>query len=319
MTNNTSDLLNSELDQFLQHKEYFSLNNLGYFELDEYGFALNCNASKKIDICLFGLTHGDEVIGLQIINLILNKFKMTPALNLNFAFVLNNIEAFKANKRYLDYDLNRSFLIASDDGLERKRAVEIEEIILKCTPKLIIDLHQTIERCTKPFCIIPEIPEIILLAHQISSEIPVICFSDQNGFSELGKTLIEFANTNNIPALVYEIGQKGFNIQNANKFVELLLNLNINQLPLFDHSKAKQVIQKIEYYLIMYTIPNVRNYRLKPNLESLNYIKKDETLANNINGEEFKSPENSLIIFPRYQNILEHEKELGYLAVLKET
>ena len=304
--------LKHELEKFKELKSYFNSTNSGFLDLDEYGIIINQNNSESLDLMIFGLTHGDEVIGLQIINLILEKIK-TNNLNLNIGFMLNNIKASILDKRYIDRDLNRSFSIQQDYSLESRRAVRIGQIILESKPKLIIDLHQTIENSKSPFCVIPEKPALIKLSQLRFPKIPIICFSNENGFSISGQTLIEFSNFHNIPSLVFEIGKKGFHVENAQYFSDILVNLDVKRLLMSIHNYKNQ----IEYYLIKSSIPLDKQLKLKPHLENLENINKDDHIAFNKLGEPYKAPHEGKIVFPSYQKGKEADNNLGYIAVVK--
>lgn len=101
------------------------------------------------NVTIVGGTHGNELTGIHLIqewqkNNVANEY---PALELNY--LLANPAARKANKRYLDHDLNRCFKKVDLENpalksLEQQRAKEInQQLGPKGNPKtdLIIDLH----------------------------------------------------------------------------------------------------------------------------------------------------------------------------------
>lgn len=95
-----------------------------------------------MNILLFGGTHGNEWTGIYLL-----KDKeigsQIPSQNL----VLSNPMAFEQSKRFVDYDLNRSFtkeLLNSDSNkYEIERAKEISKLINETESPVIIDMHTT--------------------------------------------------------------------------------------------------------------------------------------------------------------------------------
>lgn len=305
------DQIESEIRKFYELKSYFL--SLGAAKFDEHGFVLNPSGSTQLkpDVLICGLTHGNEVIGLQIINLILEELK-SSGIKKNYAFLLNNVEAYLKNIRFIEYDLNRSFLRSSEDQLEFRRAVEIENIVHKLNPSLILDLHQTVEPTLSPFAIIRDDPKLIELAQNISGNLPIITYAVE-GFSNKGKTFGEFAFEKEIPALIYEIGAMGFDDVLASQFKKMIINLDLNAI----FTQKSQ--EKPQYYYLQETIPNKDGFKLLPGLVNFQKLEKQQILAQNERNETFKAPEECVLIFPRYKNLLADEHELGYLGFKRPT
>lgn len=317
MSSEHSDRLNRELNQFKEYKEYFLKRaeidtSFKCSQIDTFGFILNAEnemGKPQIDLFIVGLTHGNEVIGIEIINKILAAIKHNNT-KPKIGFLLNNTKAYLQGHRYLEYDLNRSFLSERKDTLEHLRADEIENIINNLNIKLLIDLHQCVEPTETSFSVIPEDDELIEISHKIAPEYAITTFSEA-GFSNKGRTLVEYAKTLKIPALVYELGQKGFNKALSDEFSRILLGLNVDEI--LSNGNSKEII----YYHITGIIPNTQDFRLIPGLVSFQMLKVDEILAKNPDNLEYKCPRNSVLIFPRYINIDKTDAELAYLAERK--
>ena len=286
-----------------------------YVQLDEFGFALSQSAGIQdkitVDMLVCGLTHGNEVIGLEIINLMLQDI-LNYNLSVSMAFLLNNTEAYHQNVRFLEYDLNRSFL--STDRVSKrefKRAHLIEQIIERLAVRLIIDLHQTVEPTKSAFAVVPETPQLIRLAKSIAPEIPVVSFTN-GGFSNKGRTLAEYAFEKKIPALVYELGQKGFIRERAEQFKTILINMSSDKIKFADQDD-----HPTNYYHIESLVPNQDEFKLLPGFQSYMQIKKDQELAINSDGIAYRSPSDAVIIFPRYAGFDKSDRELAYIAVKK--
>ena len=262
------------IEQFKNFKSHFS-SNPNYIDIDDYGFALTTK-NKAVDLLVTGITHGNEVIGLEIIDLLLTDIKNNNDLGLGIAFVLNNIPASLQNKRCLEKDLNRCFISNDNKTIEEKRAKEIQNIILdlkeKCQLQMIFDLHQTSEPTKDVFWIMTEDEKLIHYAHAIKPDFPIVTFPN-SGFSKEGQTLTEFAKSHSIPAFVIEIGQSGFNNERALMMKNLIQTLDVHQI--FN----SQVLHQINYYHINEVIPAEPDLKLKPNLCSFQNFKKNETLT----------------------------------------
>jgi succinylglutamate desuccinylase len=306
-------MIKSEYEKFKKFQEHFKLNQKDlYQQIDDHGFLLSKDLNQ-IDLLITGLTHGDEVIGLEIINLILEYIMLHKIYHFKVGFLLNNLEAYHQNQRYLESDLNRSFSVDNIQTQEQKRALEIQNIVKKLEFKLLLDLHQTSEPTANSFAVIPELPELIRFADQIAPNKPIVCF-DLNGFSREGKTLMEFTQNMGVNSLVFEIGQKGFNEVLAHEYKTYFLRL-LNE-GIFEPQKTNK---KLTYLLINQIIPKQKGYALVPNLKSLDQVVKNQVLAlNSQTNSEYLCPETAYILFPRYQNIRDAETNIGFLAIQKD-
>jgi len=88
----------------------------------------------KKEILFIAATHGDEKIGVEVLRGLEKNYK--------FDWIVGNERALKINRRFVDFDLNRS---APGDknsaGYEKRRAFEILKIASDY--KAVIDIHDT--------------------------------------------------------------------------------------------------------------------------------------------------------------------------------
>ncbi|MDD3487716.1 MAG: succinylglutamate desuccinylase/aspartoacylase family protein [Candidatus Moranbacteria bacterium] len=99
-------------------------------------------------ILLIAATHGDERIGIEVVNKLVEQ-----KLDAYFDFLIANPKALEKNVRYIDSDLNRSYPgDIKSDLYEKKNAVNNIKIAKKY--KYVIDLHEA-KFGTKNFIIIP--------------------------------------------------------------------------------------------------------------------------------------------------------------------
>lgn len=120
--------------------------------IDLEGFRLVCFDSKKpgLTICISGGVHGDETCGIKAINKLEKELSIhNKLLSGKLLTLIANQEAVAQKKRFIDFDLNRSFRNHNAIGYESNLAKKI-------TPYLkgvdyLLDLHST-SAPTRPFC-----------------------------------------------------------------------------------------------------------------------------------------------------------------------
>jgi len=286
-----SRILN-EIEKFLQAKKNLISTGHQVKNIDDYGFVICGNTqSEKIDLLITGLVHGNEVIGIEIINQMINHFIQNKKININLGLLLCNIEAAKKDLRFIESDLNRSFSVKKITTLEQHRAQQIAKIVDQAD--FVFDLHQTIEPSLTPFFVIEHNHELIQIANQLLPQFPIVTFG-QGGFSQSGKTMLEYASTKNIKAMVIECGQKGFSDELSTKVATGCLEL-IKTLKNIEIKKPKE----ISVLHLVGSITNMGNTHLVPGLVSYLPIKQGQVLA--YEGEiEIKAPFDGRLIFPSY-------------------
>jgi len=306
--------ITQELEKFHALHNQFKILQ-GYSQIDAYGFT----TAPTPDILFTAITHGNEVIGLQSVNLFLEKVvKSSLSAPFTFAIILNNIQAYEKNERFIDKDLNRSFHItdkpsgiiniAQTNTYEYGRARQIETAIRKLKPKLIIDLHQTSAPTLSPFFVAPEDGQLISMAHTLIPDWPIVCF-DSKGFSRDGHTLSEFTRSERMPVLVIEISQNGFDQSLARIMCEKMFYINFEKL--IQPKPSKETV----YYQITHQLTKqTQGVELLPGLANLQPVSDGDVLGYTPNGEELKSPTQGLLIFPKYGKSAETSHELGLIA-----
>lgn len=312
-----------EISTFLSFQKQLQARGLHIQTFDEYGFTIKSHNdltnSPQIDFMITGLTHGDEVVGIEAINLILEKILVDatpPAISLGF--LLNNVPAARAGVRFLEKDLNRSFLRQEITHLEEKRAAQISNYITKAA--FLIDYHQTIEPTESPFFIIQHYPHLIELAHELAPQLPIVTFPPM-GLSYSGKTLNEFAYSIGVPSLALEWGQKGFSREMATQACELFFKAIERIVAAGGVQKfrdqliqPKSQTQKIPVYYLKEALSNHDHGRLRPGLQGFHAVKKGEVLGQSNKGP-LHSPCDGRIFFPKYGRLAETSHELCEIGV----
>ena len=103
------------------------------------------------NVMLVGGTHGNEPVGIQLINRWEKNLKPVFRKSFNTSLMLANHEAAKLQQRFIDKDLNRCFYVSdladhTLSALEDRRAKEINASIGtngSAPQDLIVDLHTT--------------------------------------------------------------------------------------------------------------------------------------------------------------------------------
>lgn len=305
--------LEAELRIFLDLKYQISLKFSDRFiSLSEYGFGLKNNS--QVNLMIFGLTHGNEVIGLQTINLFLSKL-INYSSPQSFYVRLNNIEAYLKNKRFIDKDLNRSFLLLSEKNNHESRIANcIKNELDTLKPFHILDLHQTVEPTEDSFFITSANKKCVQFASVLEKKWPIILLPD-HGFSSDGFTLIEYSQTLEIPALVLEVSQNGFDFHKADALSDRILRWCNSE---FIFLKNNSNIINENTYKITYRIEKVNGLKLIPNLKNRQMIKSNQKIGEFITGQSFISPCDGLLLFPKYGQLAESSTELALLAEIVE-
>ncbi len=108
-------------------------------------------SEKILKVALVGGTHGNELTGVRLVEQI-QRSKDVPKHSFELKTLLANNLAIKADRRYLEKDLNRCFTqeqlnSPQDESLENKRAKEIRAFLgarnSTQAQDLIIDVHNT--------------------------------------------------------------------------------------------------------------------------------------------------------------------------------
>ncbi len=296
-----------ELDQFKFYKK--SLAKLFKVQdLDEYGFSVTNGSSNKFDLLVTGIVHGDELVGLETINRVLKKLE-TFKTNLHLGFLLCNIPAALKGVRFIETDLNRSFLLDDHKTLEHHRAKQISAIAKNA--KFVIDMHQTHEATESAFFILAHSTPIIRAARVLDQSLPIVTFPLM-GFSQSGKTLTEFATKNNILAITIEWGEMGFSEAQSSRAENFIFN-TIQRLEKSGLSFSSS--EKLDVYYLKEYVKNTPGAKLAPGLVSYRAIKKGQVIGHSDAGP-ILSPYDGRLFFPKYGELANRSTELCELGEL---
>ncbi len=310
--------INQELAEFKKLPELF--RNAGYFvtKKDEYAFVVSSDEypkpkkvtytepvqHKKYDLFLSALVHGNETGGLRVLNwfgrkIIADKIKIPHS----FFFCLGNVEAAQKGVRFVERDLNRSFLSVSSELYEEKLAKRIEGYVKDCA--FCIDLHQTNEASVTPFMIFIYTAQKLAFARHMDSEIPII--TSTSGRHKDGSTLDFYCYKNNIISTTLELGKAGFDDIQAEYGVRYLLKY-LEKSDLTKEVPFKNIFRIAEsiYWFDERII-------LNPGLINFTAINKGDVVGKKAE-IDYPSPHDGVILFPKYGKIAENTKEVFTVA-----
>lgn len=161
-------------------------------------------------IVIAGGTHGNELTGVNLVRYWHKKFQADQFSPLKVELLTANPEAIKANKRYIDKDLNRCFKLVelSDpqaDNLEQKLAKEINQ---KLGPKgnarvdFIIDLHTSTAKMQTNIVLIKMDEFHLKLAAYLKSVLPDVVVTSESRLMDDHHFLCSIADK----GIVVEVG-----------------------------------------------------------------------------------------------------------------
>lgn len=217
---------------------------------------------------------------------------------------LGNVPALIQNVRFIDDDLNREFNSNEEaESIEKQRTQGLASVIQ--TANFFLDFHQTIEPTYNAFYIFKNREMnhlwarcLAVTSYSITSESTTASIPDK-------QTAIEFANIKNIPALVLEVSERGWNPMALEKTYQAL----IKTLEITEKVQANphllEVVAKtkpqLKHLKIVHREPfDHRAKCLKPRLVNFQEIKKGMKIGKTQEGKDIVVAHNGYLLFPKY-------------------
>ena len=278
-------------------------------------------------ICIGGI-HGNELAGVQALKRIFELINEEPSKNHEFAFygtlvgLRGNITALNKKQRYITKDLNRQWasknvqriLQSTDNELdaEDKELKALHACIRECidtyepTKLILMDLHTTTAH-GGIFSIATDDRDSQVIASELHA--PVV----RGLLNGIDGTTLHYFNTKNIGintvAVCFESGQHD-DLDSIDNAVAAIINClrsvgcvepqNIENKHDERLLKYSANLPKITDLIYCHDIHEGDNFEMKPGYYNFQFIKKDELLAHDKNGE-IRSKDNALILMPLYQ------------------
>ena len=265
---------------------------------------IQSKTGKQIDLTLMAITHGNEFVGVKVLNDILDFIDQDSfELGLSVCFILGNPWAAQKNQRFLEADLNRSFARAELTAKEHHRARKLESILSNSS--YLLDLHQTRERSESPFFIFPYSVGGFRFARQISSEIPIVTHWGKP-FSKSGQCTDEFVNSQGGTGITIELGQNGFDIYKiAAGFKAILRALEVVESKIYKGVDLEpDADPHVFTWLDIVEFPESGDAALKPGYYNFKELPAGEEYGQK-DGVPMNASADCRILFPYYPNTTE--------------
>jgi len=278
-------------------------------------------------ICIGGI-HGNEPAGIQALERVFQLIDEEPEKNPQFEFfgtlvgLRGNIAALNKKERYITKDLNRQWTPQNlqrikntpTDQLdaEDSEMKELHDCIQKCidrhppTKLILMDLHTTTAH-GGIFSIATDERESQVIATELKA--PVV----RGLLDGIDGTTLHYFNTKNIGidtvAVCFESGQHD-ELDSIDNAVAAIINCLRSVGCVAPHNienkhderliKYSANLPKITDLVYCHDIHEGDNFVMQPGYDNFQFIKKDELLAHDKNGE-IRSKEDALILMPLYQ------------------
>ncbi|MEZ4320278.1 MAG: succinylglutamate desuccinylase/aspartoacylase family protein [Myxococcota bacterium] len=163
------------------------------------------------EVVFSAMIHGDEYGTLPATVRLIEALKAgTIAYTGPVTVLLGNPEAARAERRFLDFDLNRAWVFEIDrPGHEPRRARELRPILDRA--HLLLDMHQTILESETSFWIFPWDPVFGLWARVLGSAPVGLTRTPGQAFAAGGLRCVdEYVRESGRTGFCVEFGRKGF-------------------------------------------------------------------------------------------------------------
>jgi succinylglutamate desuccinylase len=248
----------------------------------------------EIDAAIMGITHGTEIAGLKVINLLAERLLAQPLpSHRRVALILGNVKAARAGQRFLESDLNRSFAAKDSQTHETIRARALEPLLAKT--KFLLDLHQTSQPAQLPFFIFPYQRKALSIASMIDREIPIVTHWGES-FSKDGMCTDEFVVQHGGTGLTIELGQNSASPFSVGAgYMAALRFIDITSSGAQDDPCESRLYTWDE----VVEVPQEGDAELVPGLSNFLEVKAGTKIAQ-INGRDKILAKDGIILFPYY-------------------
>jgi len=278
-------------------------------KIDECIYGIHPHSkSESFSLTFLGIVHGNEISGFYILMDFLEYLlKVKPRLPFSIGIALGNLKAFKADKRFIESDLNRSFGSQARKNWEEERAFSLQKLLSRT--QFLLDFHQTQRPSSTPFFIFPYTKNGLFFAAHLSHKTPIVTRWG-SGFSKDGMCTDEFVNSKGGTGVTLETGFCGDDPLQISFGFSLMIKAIFYDKNQYKDQKIAIPdgisLDDLNLYKcsLVFPYPEDSLVQLKPDLYNFMYIKKGEILGKN--GKcSFKSPEEGYLLFPKY--VLEGE------------
>lgn len=277
-------------------------------------------------LIVFGAMHGNEPAGVKAIDLVLKMLEVEPIKNLDFNYkgcmlgLIGNLQAYKKRERFINRDLNRSWIKEEIDKNLKQESTHAEDhemtelisiikkSIKKHTPSevVILDLHTT-SSDGGIFSIVGDDLNSLHIAKEIHA--PVIL----GMLDGLQGTTLHYFRTENLgcktSTITFESGQHVDSLS-VNRAVAAIINCmrtigsvlatdveNQHDNILKQYSESLPSVARLLY---KHSIKTGDQFKMKPGFANFQKVESGQVLASDINGDVV-CENDGLILMPLYQ------------------
>jgi succinylglutamate desuccinylase/uncharacterized membrane protein YkvA (DUF1232 family) len=218
--------------------------------------------------------------------------------------VLGNPEAARAERRFLDFDLNRAWaFVEGREGHEHTRARELRPIL--DAADLVLDLHQTILASATPFWIFPWNPVFGHWARVLQTAPVGLTRAPGEAFAggDL-KCVDEYVRDRGVPGFCVELGAKGFDDAQADnayrtmvRMIDVVDAIQAGTTTLEAEARAQPAIR---WYTTVHREPwGAAERLLAPGLCNWSAVQAGRDLAAD-GSPRIEAPTDGVVLFPKY-------------------
>lgn len=303
----------SFLDFELQRFKAFCGQTSRFYEIAEVGPEIlkvspRQQGSSGLTLGFLGVVHGNEVLGLPVLNQILQNLLSGPCRgSLEFYFAIGNLPAARLNRRFVEVDLNRSFGRNSHEFLETRRALELQELMLKPCD-YVLDFHQTVCPTKNPFFILEYSQGKTLdFVQQINPGWPTVLQFEAIG-DESGLSSDEYLLRQGKVGVALELGQMG-----STDYLIDGISTGLRAIDVLEGLGRKSSISNPMLQIADRFRAPTLDSRLLPGFENFNAVRLGQQIGLCSLGPLI-APQSGMILFPKYSPVQEIGQELYYLC-----
>lgn len=273
----------------------------GFRELAPHVFEFSGNFPKTVTLST--LIHGNEIGGIEVFLKLLEEIRSGKIkLKANLRLILGNVDAYYADKRFIESDMNRSFGLDDPKTREEKRARDLERFLDETD--VLVDIHQTIGATKTPFFIFELDENSYHFARHLHQTLPIVTYAKKREFK--GKTSTGYLISKNKIAVTIETGQKAvedtqisLGLEIVRKTLSTDFSMPLPESPFSSTFTFSQVISNPDRSLEMVKV--FRNF---------DPVKKGELLAKN-EKTEIVAETDGVVLFAKYGDYAKTSIELA--------
>lgn len=269
------------------------------------------NGQSDKSVCIMGSSHGNERIGAAVLEE-LRGILTASDLRSDVYLVLGNPEAYRANKRYINTDMNRLFgadrdVMAPGDNVEEKRVAEIAPVLSRS--HYLLDIHSTIKPSV-PFVYCEPDAEHMSLATLMGVEY-IVSSSPDFRPADLVTSADNFVDRHGGLGITFESGYHKNELAVGDVLTRTKLFLQRTGACNFGLPEPENTPESKRLTIYNHVVPQSNSFTFARDFHSFDTVKMGDLIGND-GDQEVRAEKDSYIIFPKI--LIEQGKIACYLA-----